>query len=235
MVSFFSRILDLISPRACPLCGNRLSPTEETLCAPCNMQLPRTGYALQPTDNEMARLFWGHFPLERAIAWVRFEPHSQVAQLFYDLKYHHHPEYGEQLGYMLAKEVSDDNANTPFFDGIDAIVPIPLERRREHQRGYNQSLMVARGINRYTDIPIVSHVIKRISFTESQTRKDWWERQANVAEAFQLVKPDLIRGKHLLLVDDIVTTGATITACAKELFQAEGIRISVLTVGFTKT
>lgn len=240
-VSFISRIIDLIAPRQCPVCDNRLGPYEEVICASCNMRLPRTEFFRDPVDNEMARLFWGRIPIERAAAWLRFEPHSEVARLVYAMKYGHHPDIGETVGELMVQELEtykyhDDRAEEAFtfFEGIDAIIPIPLTSKRKRQRGYNQSETIAQGISNKTGIPILKDVVRRTSFHESQTQKDWWERKANVQNVFHLVIPDKIVGRHILLVDDIVTTGATIISCAGELKKAGNVRFSVLTIGYTK-
>lgn len=121
-----------------------------------------------------------------------------------------------------------------FFDGIDIIIPIPLTRKREWNRGYNQSEEIAKGISRYTKIPIVTNAVKRTRFTQSQTHLKSEQRKQNVENAFKLLKPSLIKGKHILLVDDIITTGATAYSCAKELQKAGNITFSIISAGFTK-
>ena len=236
-ISFFSRLLNLIAPQYCYVCGTPLSISEEILCGVCNMKLPRTGFAACPEDNEMVRMLWGRLYdkekgtnlAEKATALFRFEPDSQVSRLIYQLKYKYHPEIGELLGRMTAKEQSEE-----FFQDIDVIVPVPLTPRRQRQRGYNQSMMIAQGVSKVTGIPIAKHVIKRIAFQESQTKKNWWERQTNVEGAFELVQPQAITGKHILVIDDVMTTGSTILSCCEALRQAEGVRFSILTIGFTK-
>lgn len=228
--SFWTRLFDLISPRPCAICGQRLSPTESVICAVCHLHLPLTNLVSSPYDNPMARLFWGLFPVERAAAWFYYEPKSEVDEMIYDLKYRGHADIGEDLGYLVARRFDACG----FFDGIDAIVPIPLTWQRRWRRGYNQSEEIAKGISRLTGLPIYNKVVKRVSFSGSQTKKSVWERQKNVEHAFQLTDGEKIAGKHLLVIDDIVTTGATVKACATELCKAPGVRISVLSLGFTK-
>ncbi len=233
-ISFLTRLLDLIAPRACVICGCRLSITEELICGACNMHLPRTGFSESPSDNEMAKLFWGrlnsNYPIEQATALFRFEPESQVSKLIYNLKYHDHPEYGEILGRMVAMEQPES-----FFKDIQLIIPVPLTRVRQRRRGYNQSMMIAQGISDFTKIPIGKNIIIRKHFHESQTRKDWWERQDNVEGVFKLTDSSAVSGKHILIVDDVLTTGATILSCCNELLKAGDVRFSVLTLGFTKS
>lgn len=229
--SFWTRIFDLIAPRPCPICGERLSVNESLICAVCHMHLPVTRFQYEPLDNPMARLFWGQFPIERAAAWFYYVPHSYVSTLIYDLKYHGQAEYGIAIGNIIAQRFEDSH----FFEGIDALIPIPITRKRRWHRGYNQSEMVAQGISEITGIPIYKKVVRRIHFTGSQTDKDRWQRLENVENVFQLTNPAKIANKHILIIDDIVTTGATISACARQLCKADNVTISVLTIGFTKS
>jgi len=229
-VTFFHRLLDLLAPRTCTVCGRRLAPTEQVLCATCNMHLPRTGFQLTPLDNPMARLFWGIIPVERVAALYFFEPHSQAVNIVYDMKYHDHPEIGRIMGRMMAQEFSEAG----FFDGIDLIVPVPLARKRQRQRGYNQSMELARGISSVTGLPVNKHAVRRTRFEKSQTQMGRWERQENVGSVFEAQDIDALRGRHVLLVDDVITTGATTTACAREILKAEGITLSLLSLAFTR-
>lgn len=230
-ISFWSRLLDLVSPRLCVVCGQRLSITEETLCSKCNLHLPRTGFQHDAYENIMAKMFWGRIPVERAAALYYYEPHAETANIIYELKYKDHPEIGVTIGRMMARELQ----LTDFFEGIEAIVPVPLAKKRQHQRGYNQSLEIAQGISEITRLPIYNKVVRRMVFEGSQTQKDRWERNENVEKVFQLTDAGSIQGKHLLVVDDVVTTGATITACATELAKAGSVKVSVLSIGFAKS
>ena len=230
-ISFWSRLLDLISPRLCVVCGERLAVTEETLCSKCYLHLPRTDFGRDLYENVMAKLFWGQIAIEKATALFYYEPHAETANILYELKYKNHPEIGETMGRMMARELQ----RADFFDGIDGIVPVPLAKKRERQRGYNQSTEIAMGVSEITNLPIYNKVIKRTTFEGSQTSKGRWERNENVENVFELLDGDSIRGKHLLIIDDVVTTGATIIACAKEISKAEGVRFSILSLGFAKS
>ena len=230
-VSFWHRLLQLIAPQACAICGCRLAIDEQLLCARCNMHLPRTTYAQQADDNEMVRRFWGHGPVERAAALFHYEAGSEVSRVIFRMKYHNHPEVGEILGTWVAREV----ARYDFFEGMDAIVPVPLSKRRERQRGYNQSREIAKGVSAVTGLPILDHVLVRRHFKESQTRQSMHGRRENVVGAFSLhPKAPPLDNKHLLIIDDIVTTGATVTACIEALGQPPGMRVSVLSIGVAK-
>ena len=221
----------MISPRLCVVCGSRLAVTEETLCSKCYLHLPRTDFGHNLYENVMAKLFWGQIAIEKATALFYYEPHAETANILYELKYKNHPEIGVVMGRMMAKELM----NSGLFEDIDALVPVPLARKRERQRGYNQSLELAKGISEVTRLPIADKVVRRTKFEGSQTQRGRWERNENVEDVFELIDGNGISGKHLLLIDDVVTTGATIIACAQEMQKASNVKISVLALGFAKS
>ncbi len=230
IISFWRRLLDLISPRLCVVCGHRLTVTEEVICTKCNFHLPRTDLHHNAYENEMAKLFWYLIPIERATAYFYYEPHSSTANIIYQMKYKDHPEIGEVMGRMMGKELMPSG----FFDGIDGIIPVPLTKKRQRQRGYNQSEEIARGISEVTGLPLFDKVVKRVSFKGSQTNLGRWERNENVEKVFELIDGASIQGKHLLVIDDVVTTGATCIACSKELIKAGDVKISILSLGYAK-
>lgn len=230
MPSFLTRLTDFLFPRECAICGERLNLSEELFCCSCNMQLPRTNYALSPYDNPMAQLFWGRIPIEKAVGLVHYNSHTPISKPFYDMKYHDQPDLAVEIGIFAAKDL----INTDFFNDIDIIIPVPLARKRKSQRGYNQSEKIAFGISHITHIPMTTKCVKRTRYEGSQTNKNTEERDENVKDSFKLTKPQLIQGKHVLIVDDIVTTGATSYYVAKEILKAEGTKISIMTIGVTK-
>ena len=237
-ISLIGKILDLLQPRTCAICGNKLMGSEEMICCSCLLDQPWIHFWDQPYDNEMAQLFWHLIPIERCCGLYHHLSHTSSAHPIYQLKYCHNKEMGIYLGEMLASKGLETN----FFEGVDAIVPIPLAPKREKERGYNQSLVIAQGISRLTHLPIIKDAVSRTIFQESQTHKNRTERLANVEHAFHLntqyQDPEgrhpisQLAGKHLLLVDDVCTTGATIISCAQELKKAGKMQFSVLTVGF---
>ena len=229
-ISFWSRLLDLISPRLCVVCGDRLAVSEETLCSKCYLHLPRTNFNRNLYENVMAKLFWGQIAIEKATALFYYEPHAETANILYELKYKNHPEISVVMGRMMAKELMSSG----LFDDIDAIVPMPLAKKRERERGYNQSLELAKGVSEVTGLSIANQIVRRTKFMGSQTQRGRWERNENVENVFELINDNDICGKHLLLIDDVVTTGATIVACAKEMQKASHVKISVLALGFAK-
>ncbi len=229
-MNWITRILDFISPRLCVVCGQRLSPTERSLCSVCLFHLPRTDFHQKPLENPMAQLFWGLAPIEKAAALFYYHPHSETAQLVYRLKYNNRPDIGEDMGRVMANELQAAD----FFSDIDVLLPVPLASKRLRQRGYNQSEQLAKGISDITHLPIVTKVLRRKHFQQSQTTLNRWQRQENVEDTFWLKEGSQLQDKHVLLIDDICTTGATLISCANTLKDIEGIRISVLTLGFTK-
>ena len=227
-ISLLARLIDTLAPRSCVVCGTRLTVTEEVMCACCNHSLPRTGYAKSAYDNRLARLFWGRIPIEKGAAFFFYKAHSDTSRLLYQLKYGGHPELGERLGRIVAAEFAQDG----FFDGITAMVPVPLAHLREKERGYNQSVEIAHGISAETGLPVLDKVLERISFHGSQTQKDRWERNENVEKAFHLLDALALNNQHILLIDDVITSGATLVAAAKEVLKAVNVKISVLSLGF---
>ena len=218
--SLLRDILDLFFPRTCAICGNVLAGGEEMICIKCLFRMPGTDTWKQPYDNEMAKLFWHLIPIERCCALFHHISHATSARAVYQLKYMHHPEMGIYLGRMLAKK----GLGIQFFDGIDAIIPIPLTRKREKERGYNQSLLIAKGIQQLTHLTIIKDAVRRKKFSESQTHKNRQERQENVSQVFEAAATyhdgqgehpiAQLEGKHILIIDDVCTTGATIISCA---------------------
>ena len=227
-ISLLARLIDTLAPRSCTVCGGRLTVTEEVMCACCNHSLPRTGYAKSGYDNRLVRLFWGRIPIEKGAAFFFYKAHSDTSRLICQLKYGGHPELGEGLGRIVAAEFAHDS----FFEGITAVVPVPLARQREKERGDNQSVEIARGISAETGLPVLDKVLERISFHGSQTQKGRWERNENVEKAFRLLDTSALNNQHILLVDDVITSGATLVAAAKEVLKGENVKVSVLSLGF---
>ena len=227
-ISLLARLIDTLAPRSCTVCGGRLTVTEEVMCACCNHSLPRTGYAKSGYDNRLVRLFWGRIPIEKGAAFFFYKAHSDTSRLIYQLKYGGHPELGEGLGRIVTAEFAHDG----FFEGITAVGPVPLARQRKKERGYNQSVEIAHGISAETGLPVLDKVLERISFHGSQTQKGRWERNENVEKAFRLLDTSALNNQHILLVDDVITSGATLVAAAKEVLKGENVKVSVLSLGF---
>lgn len=224
------QIKNLLQPQQCAVCGCRLSHREQVCCSVCNVHLPRTHFAREPYTNRMARLLWGRIPIEKIAAFYYHYPKSASASIIYDMKYYNNPTLGYRIARMLVAEPDFQH----FFDGIDCMVPIPLSASRQRMRGYNQCQYLVEGLREATGIPIVKNAVRRTLFIESQTKKDFRKRNDNVEGVFELNCGDGIRNKHVLLVDDVMTTGATVCSCAKELLKVEGVKLSVLTLAYSK-
>lgn len=227
-MSMFRGLIDLFFPRRCAMCGGELREDEDVVCLKCNIALPRTFFWNNPYDNVLSKLLMGFVPIEKCSSLFFFTPRSESAQLVYELKYYGGSATARALGRMLANEMLESG----FFDDIDAVTFVPLTAGRLRERGYNQSEMIARGVCDVIGKPLVRGAVIRTTFGGTQTRKSSRARNENVADAFKLVDESGIAGLHLLLVDDVVTTGATVRACGKELLRAEGVRVSVASVGY---
>ena len=224
----FASLLNFVFPRFCPICGRRLRIDEDAICLHCNILLPRTNHGKSLSDNNLAQLFDGRVVVKRAAAFFLYSSKTDNASIVYDFKYHHRPQLALQMGALMAEEMKGYG----LFEGIDCIVPVPLSLKRRMKRGYNQSEMLARGIGRVTGLPVLPWVVIRKRFDGSQTHLSKWERDSNVEGVFELRDADSIAGKHVLVVDDVITTGATVASCAGELLRARDCRVSVLSLGF---
>lgn len=217
-------ILNLFYPRVCAACGESLLKDEETVCLKCRYLLPKTGYELNP-DNPLAQTFYGRVKFHAVTACFFFAKSGKVQHLIHELKYKGNKEAGVFLGQQLGETIKD----APLFQGIDYLIPVPLHPKREKQRGYNQSLMIAKGINEVTGIPIGDKYLIRAVNTATQTKKSAEERYKNVKDIFEVRFPEELEGKHVLLIDDVLTTGATLESCAHQLENISGIVISAAT------
>ena len=216
-------LADFLFPRYCTCCRDRLSLHERVICASCLLNLPRLRHG-SFTDNDVARTFWGLFPIERGTAWFHYPKNSGYSRMLADLKYHNHPEIGDVLGRIMAEELLPKG----FFDGIELIVPVPLAREKEKQRGYNQSAHIATGISQVTGIDVDAESVCRIVANPSQTKLTEAERRENVRGIFAVVHPERLENRHILLLDDVMTTGSTLCSCAETIAAACPVRISIL-------
>lgn len=221
--------LSLLFPRCCVVCGRPLAKGEECLCTMCNINLPRTDYHLRK-DNPVEKMFWGKIPLERATSFFFYRKGSDFRQILHQLKYGGQKGIGAIMGRYMAAELLESG----FFEGVDVILPVPLHKKKQQIRGYNQSEWIARGIAAVTGISIDTESVVRRKNTETQTRKSSLERWENVEGIFELHHAESLTGKHILIVDDVLTTGATTVECASCLTDIEGIRISVLTLAMVE-
>jgi ComF family protein len=189
--------------------------------------MPRTYFHLI-SPNQVEQLFWGRVKVEKATALFFYRKGSRYQQLLYSLKYKGNAEIGIELGKLFGADLNTVN----YFGEIDYIVPVPLHPKKERKRGYNQSLMIAKGLEALINKPIVTGNLVRKHYSETQTRKGRFERWENVSELFQLENPEQFESKHILLIDDVITTGSTIEACATAILQSKDAKVSVAAIGY---
>ncbi len=219
---------DLVFPRVCHLCGNRLNDGDKYLCPLCLSRLPRTRY--HRTDmNPMEHRFAGLFPFEHAAGHFFYSTKSGLATLMQDLKYHHYRGLARYIGEVMGQELY----TTPFLSDIDLIIPIPMYFLKKARRGYNQTEEIAKGLGSATGIPIKT-ILKAVKPHKAQAKLSGERRIHNIKDIFRIDNADLISGKHVLLLDDVCTTGTTLTKAAETILAASPTtRISLLTVGVT--
>ncbi len=218
--------LSLLYPRLCLLCNHQMPKTTELVCPTCHFNLPKTDHHTLK-ENEFTERFWGRIPLEYGAARYRFNTASQTQKLMHGMKYGDGRALCQYLGRMYGNVLEE----APTFQGIHGIIPVPLHPKKLHIRGYNQSEEIAKGLGEVLGIPLWFDVLERVAMTESQTRKSRSERVNNVGAAFRVKKGEKAKGKHVLLVDDVLTTGATLEACALALINAvPEIKISMMTL-----
>jgi ComF family protein len=212
----------IIYPRSCECCSNPLVHNENILCSKCLVEMPRSVY-FDNEKNPILTLLAGRVPIKSAISLFSFTKDSNYRKLLHKLKYKNKPE----IGILLGEELGAEMKKHEIFSQIDFIVPVPLHSRRQKWRGYNQSEKIADGISNITKIPVLTNNFIRNKETTTQTRKSKEERWQNVSGKFLIKDKDVLKNKHILIVDDVLTTGATIEACAEELLKIENLSLSI--------
>ncbi len=221
-------LLSYLFPRVCHLCGLPLGKTEDCVCASCLARLPRTLYH-QRKDNGMEQRFMGLFPFERATGHFFYSRGSELAQLITDLKYRHF----RNVGLMLGRLVGTELFTTGFMSDIDLLMPVPMHFMKQAKRGYNQVNVICEGLSQASMIP-VSHELKAVKRHRTQTALTLEQRRPNTAGIFRVRRPERLAHRHILLVDDVCTTGSTLTSAAESLLKAvPTAKISLLTLGVT--
>lgn len=218
-------LTELLFPRLCVVCGDKLIEQEQWICLHCLHHIPRTNYHQNP-DNPVSRLFYGRVQIEFATSFFYFSKGSNYQTLLHNLKYKGMKELGEEVG----KQFGIDLLQSPEFSSVDVICPVPLHPQKEKKRGYNQSWWIASGIAGQMQKELSDNNLKRVTATETQTRKNRFERWLNVEGIFELSDPEAFSGKHILLIDDVVTTGSTLEACASSIISKTNARVSIATL-----
>lgn len=206
----------------CVLCGDSVHNNKDCICANCINELPKTNFHLS-RDNPVASVFYGRVNIYAATSYFYFVKSGKYSDILYKFKYLGY----RYIGYCLGKSFGNDLALSPLFRGVDVIVPVPLHKKKKRLRGYNQSEYIAAGLAESMAKPLSKDNLVRKEFTVTQTTKSRVNRLDNVRGAFKVVNPNKFADKHILLVDDVITTGATMEACAEELLKIEGTMVSV--------
>jgi len=224
-MNLFDDLISLFYPRLCAGCNTALVKGEEVLCLHCLADLPRTNYHLLP-ENPVFQIFIGRVNIELATSFCRFDKGGRLQHLLHQLKYKGNCEVGLKMGILFGFDLIQNS----LYQNIDAIIPVPLHPKKEKKRGYNQSTEICKGLAESMKRPVISGNLVREIHTLSQTRKGRFERWENVSGIFNVKNEASLTGKHLLLVDDVVTTGATLEACCEPLLKVPGVRVSIATL-----
>lgn len=226
---FLEDLLSIIYPRVCCNCNKALTRNEEILCFTCRSQLPKISFS-DFKDNELADRLYGKLNISYAAALLYFYKSGITQNVMHQFKYKGHSYIGELFGKWLGFELVEQNVN----ENVDLIIPVPLHPKKQRKRGYNQSHFIAKGLSQSTKTPTDFDLLIRVKYQKSQTLKSKVQRWNNAKDAFEVVQPDSIKDKHILLVDDIVTTGATLEACGRQLLKCGASYISIATTALSK-
>jgi len=221
---YLADFVNLLFPRLCQACTANLLGTEELICTQCLYNLPFTGFHKQP-DNVVARQFWGKIELQYAYALLYFEKGGKVQHLMHQFKYQGMQQLGNKLGSIAGLQLLQ-------LKPVDYIIPVPLHKSRLRERGYNQSANFAHGLATQLPTQVEEHNLVRTVKTATQTHKTRFARFENMQQVFAVEHPDRLQGKHVLLVDDIITTGSTLEACAQKLLKIDGLQLSIAAMAY---
>jgi len=227
--SYLADFVSLLFPELCKACGESLVAGEDLLCTDCRYNLPFTNFHLK-ADNIVAQQFWGKINLEAAYAMCYFTKGGKMQHLMHQFKYRGIQNIGDLLGNIAGEQL----IKNPVFSNADLIIPVPLHKSRLRKRGYNQSANFAAGLSQKLNIPFDGLNLVRIRATETQTHRSRFSRFENMQQVFILTNPEILINKHIILVDDVITTGSTLEACGAELLKVEGLKLSIATIAYAE-
>lgn len=225
----FQDFIDLFFPNPCFVCSQKMGSAETYICTSCQLDLPYAREYNDPENAESNKLFWGKLEIKQVYTGFYFKKGNPVQNLMHELKYNHQPKLGVEMGIWLAREMIQYNQPLP-----DVIIPVPLHPKRQRTRGYNQSHQLALGISKTLNIPINHKTVKRVAYNVSQTKQTRFTRWDNVEKIFNIEKRHQLHGKHLLIVDDVITTGSTLEALCNEIQKSFNCTISIASFAVTK-
>ncbi len=227
-LSYLNDFAHLFFPHNCAGCRTDVLENDAVICSRCMEQLPETGFISLP-GNTVEKIFYGRMHVQNAASLLYFTKNSLLQRLLIELKYHGNKETAIFLGKLLGEQL----ACAKRYESADAIVPMPLNEKRERKRNYNQATLIAKGITTAFKIPVIENAVSRSVFTNTQTHKNRISRWQNMEGVFAVKDETLLRNKHILLVDDVITTGATLEACGTEILKVKGTKLSIATVAYT--
>jgi len=227
--NYLADFVSLLFPELCAACRESLVANEQLICTACRYGLPFTNFHLQP-DNIVAQQFWGKIQLQGAYSLYYFSKGGKVQNLMHQFKYRGMKQIGNLLGNIAGGQL----AQNEVFNTVDLIVPVPLHRKRLQQRGYNQSAHFAEGLAEKLNAAVEINNLVRTTITETQTHKSRFARFENMQDVFTIENPERLKNKHVLLVDDVITTGSTLEACGTQLLKIEGLKLSIATVAYAE-
>jgi len=223
-----SDFISVVFPDCCNACGDELFHGENQICINCLFDLPFTDFQYCP-DNAVAKLFWGRIHCDQAMAMLYFRKANRVQKLIHQIKYRAKTDLGFTLGTMLGERLSQ----SPGYANAELVIPVPLHKKKERARGYNQCKCIADGIAYSLQIPVQTGALVRQVATSSQTRKNRYSRFESMKSVFTLAEPEALYGKHIILVDDVITTGATLEACGQVLLDSGISKLSIVALAYT--
>jgi len=229
IISWGSDLIALLFPNLCNACGRPIVQNEHLICTKCLFDLPFTDYHIHH-ENRVAKQLWGRLPLNAAMAMLYFRKGAKVQNLIHNLKYNNKTEVGILLGNLLGERLK----SSPLYQAIDLVIPVPLHHKKLRLRGYNQSTFIAEGLAEKLNIPFRENILIRTISTESQTRKSRYNRYENMKEVFKIQNFEGVTDKHILLIDDVITTGATLEACANALLAGGASKVSIAALAFAE-
>lgn len=226
---FLNDLLSIFYPEICVSCNNLLTTQEKTICINCLHDLPYTNFSTEK-GNLVEKTFYGRILVENATALLYFHKKGNVQELIHALKYRNQ----QQVGTLLGNFLGDELLKSKRFSNINCIVPVPLHPKKLKKRGYNQVTNFGKSIAEKLNIPLIENVLIKTSSNKTQTKKIRFDRWKNANDLFIVKNEKLIENKHILLIDDIITTGATLEACYKALHKINNLKISIASMAYTK-